>query len=175
MLVAAWSFGEAIVLPIVPDVALDLLGLAAPKRAPLLFVVGLVASLAGTLVLFAYAVTQLAGAVGLVLAVPAIDQVMLSDARAAVAGGDPSSLALFGPGTPLKVYTVAWAADGGALPTLLLGAVLNRLTRIGPALLACAGAGAGAPGWLRRHERLVLALYAGFWALADAAYWSGAV
>lgn len=175
VLVAAWAFGEAIVLPIVPDVVLDLLGLAAPRRSPLLFLVGLVASLAGTLVLFAVAASRLAGAEALVLAVPAIDQPMLDAARATVAGGDPASIALFGPGTPLKVFTVAWAADSAPLSALLVGAVLNRLTRIGPALVACVGVGAVARAWVRRHERLALGLYAGFWIVTYAAYWTGAV
>jgi hypothetical protein len=174
-LVAVWSFGEAVVLPIVPDVALDLLGLAAPRRAPWLFLVGVIASLAGTLVLFAYATSQLTGAEALVLAVPAIDQPMIDAARATVAGGDPTSIALFGPGTPLKVFTVAWAADAGPLAALAVGAILNRLSRIGPALLACVGVGAVAPAWLRRHERLVLGLYAAFWLVTYAAYWTGAV
>lgn len=174
VLVAAWSFGEAIVLPLVPDLALDLLGLAAPRRAPWLFLVGVIASLAGTLVLFAFAASQLAGAEALVLAVPAIDQPMLDAARATVAGADPMSLALFGPGTPLKVFTVAWAAGSGPLPALLVGAVINRATRIGPALLACVGVGAVAPAWIRGHERLVLAVYAAVWIVTYAAYWGGA-
>jgi hypothetical protein len=174
-LVAAWSFGEAIVLPIVPDVALDLLGLAAPRRSVLLFLVGAIASLAGTLVLFAFAASELAEARALILAVPAIDQPMLDAARATVAGGDPTSIALFGPGTPLKVFTLAWAADSGPLPALLAGAALNRLTRIGPALLAWVGIGAVAPAWVRRHERLVLCLYWAFWIATYAAYWSGVV
>lgn len=174
-LVAAWSFGEAILLPVVPDVALDLLGLVAPRRSPVLFLVGVMASLAGTVVLFALAASQLASAQALVLALPAVSQPMLDAARATVAGGDPTSLALFGPGTPLKVFTVAWAADSGPLLALLAGAVLNRLTRIGPALLACVGVGVVAPALIRRHERLVLGLYTAFWIVTYAAYWSGAV
>jgi hypothetical protein len=100
---------------------------------------------------------------------------MLEVARATVASGEPTSLALFGPGTPLKVYTVAWVSGAGSLLGLLVGAVINRLTRIGPALLASVGIGVVAPAWLRRHGRLVLGLYAAFWIGTYAAYWSGAV
>jgi hypothetical protein len=172
-LVAAWSFAEAIVLPIVPDVVLDLFGLATPRRAPLLFLVAVVGSVAGTIVLFALASTAPATAQSLILAVPAIDPPMLDAARVTVAAGDPASLALFGPGTPLKVYSLAWAAGGGPLVGLLIGAVVNRLTRIGPALLGCVGVGAVAPAWLRRHERLVLGLYTIFWLATYLAYWTG--
>jgi hypothetical protein len=172
-LVALWSFAEAIVLPIVPDVALDLLGLAAPRRTPRLFAVSVVASILGTAVLFAFAISDLLAAQALVLAVPAINQPMLDAARVTVATGDPASLALFGPGTPLKVFTVAWVSGSGTVLGLLLGAVLNRLTRIGPALLAAMGVGALLPAWLRRHDRLVLALYVGAWIVIYAGYWSG--
>ena len=175
LLVALWSFAEATVLPVVPDIALDLLAIAAPRRTPLLFAVSIVASLVGTAVLFTFAVSQLPAAQALVLAVPAIDQRMLDAARATVATGDPASLALFGPGTPMKVYTVAWASGSGTPLGLLLGAVLNRLTRIGPALLAATVLGALAPAWLRRHGRFVVAVYVAAWLVVYAGYWSGAV
>jgi membrane protein YqaA with SNARE-associated domain len=174
VLVALWSFGEAIVVAVVPDVALDLLAFAKPRRTPLLFAVSIVASILGTAVLFALAISQPASTQALVLAVPFIDQSMLDAARATVASGDPSSLALFGPGTPLKVYTVAWASGAGTPLGLLLAVVLNRLTRIGPTLLAAMGLGALIPAWLRRHDRLVVALYIAVWIVVYAGYWFGA-
>lgn len=173
-LVAAWSFGEAIVLPIVPDVALYLLALAAPRRAPLLFGVAVGVSIIGSALLFALALGQLAAAEALVLAVPGVDQPMLDAAKVTVAGGDPTALGLFGPGTPLKVYTVAWASGAGSWLGLMLGVIVNRLTRIGPLLLLATGAGAIAPHWLRRHERVVLVTYALAWVALYVAYWSGA-
>lgn len=174
VLVALWSFAEAIVLPVVPDIALDLLSAARPRRSPLLFAISVVASIAGTVVLFALATSQLATAQALVLALPAIDGQMLDAARATVAAGDPTSIAQFGPGTPLKVYTVAWASGSGTAVGLLVGTVLNRLTRLGPTLLAAVGVGALAPTWLRRHDRLVLGLYALAWLAIYALSWSGA-
>ena len=175
MVVALWSFAEAIVLPVVPDVALDLLGLAAPRRTPALFLVSIVASMFGTAVLLVFATGSLAAAEALVLAVPGINQPMLDAARATVTAGDPASLALFGPGTPLKVYTIGWAAGPATIFGLLIAVVLNRLTRIGPVLLAAIGLGALAPAWLRRHERLVLGVYVGAWLALYMAYLSGAV
>ena len=162
-IVAAWSFAEAIVFPIVPDVLLDVIGLAAPRRAGRLFLISVLASVAGTALLFALASYLPALAQGVVLAVPGVDRSMLDSAGVAVGGGDPFSLALFGPGTPLKVFTVAWALGPGTAGPLLLGAVLNRCTRILPTLVGAAAAGAIAPRWLRRHERPALGLYTIAW------------
>jgi membrane protein YqaA with SNARE-associated domain len=170
VLVAAWSFAEAIVLPVVPDVALVLLALAAPRRAAALFAVALLASLVGSLVLFGFATADADGARALVLAVPAVQPAMLDAAVTTVAGGDPWSLAQIGPGTPLKVFTVAWATSPAVLASFVPGVVLNRLTRIGPALVVAVVLGALAPGWIRRHERAVLVAYAAVWALLYAFY-----
>ena len=172
VVVAVWAFGEAIILPVVPDVALDLLVLAAPGRALRLFVVAAVASMAGSLVLFAFASSAHGTAQALVLGVPGIDAAMLDAARSTVAGGDPLSIAQFGPGTPLKVFTIAWVIGPGSLLPFLVGVVLNRLTRIGPVVLVAAAAGTLAPGWLRRHGRLVLVAYAVAWAGFYVAYFA---
>jgi len=153
-----------------PDVALDALGLAAPRRPPRLFLVSVAASLAGTIVLFLLATAVPEATQALILSVPAIDAPMLDEARETVAAGDPASLALFGAGTPLKVYTLAWATGPGTLPALLVGAVINRCTRIVPGLVVAAALGAVLPGWLRRHQRLVVGAYLAFWIVIYAAY-----
>ena len=89
-------------------------------------------------------------------AVPGIPERMLDAASQTVAGGAPWSIAQIGPGTPLKVFTVAWASGPGSVAPFLVGAALNRITRIAPTLAAAAAVGAMAPGWLRRHDRLVI-------------------
>ena len=53
--------------------------------------------------------------------------------------------------------------------------VLNRITRIGLALIAAAVIGQFAGSWLRRHSRLTLAAYAAFWILVYVAYFTGSV
>jgi membrane protein YqaA with SNARE-associated domain len=163
VLVAAWAFAEAIVLPIVPDVALDLLALAAPRRAGGLFVVATLASLAGSLVLFAVATATPAPARDLVLAVPGVHPALVDGAVQTVASGAPWSIAQFGPGTPLKVFTLAWAAGPATLLPFLIAVILNRVSRIAPTLIAAAVLGAAAPVWVHRHERLVLVGYAAAW------------
>jgi hypothetical protein len=80
------------------------------------------------------------------------------------------SIAQLGPGTPLKVYTAAWAAGPATPLALAMGVVLNRITRIVPGLLLAAAAGWLAPGLIRRHDRLVLIAYAAFWIIAYVVY-----
>ena len=163
ILVGSWAFAEAIALPVVPDIALGLLALAAPRHALRLFVVLVVTALAGTAVLYAVAVAAPDAASALLTALPGIDAATLDAARQAVAGGDPTAVAGFGPGMPLKVYTVAWATGPASPAALALGVVLNRVTRVGPVVLALAVLGRLAPAFLRRHERLVLGVYAAAW------------
>ena len=162
---AAWGFGEALVLPIVPDVLLCLLAAAAPRRALALFGWVVVGAMAGSMALAALAIQQPATAADLVLHVPAIDRPMLNAATEATAGGDPLSMAHFGPGTPLKVYTVAWWSPGGTglLDGFVAGVVANRLERIGPPVLATALFGLLLPRLLRRRERVLLAAYLLWW------------
>jgi membrane protein YqaA with SNARE-associated domain len=169
---AAWGFGEAIVLPIVPDVLLYLLVAAAPRRALVLFASVVVGAVAGSVLMYGCALSAPDAAARLVLSVPGIDESMLNAARDALATGDPFRAATFGPGTPLKVDTVAWAAGSGTWPGLLLAVVVNRLTRIGPGLVVAAIVGLLAPAWLRRHERAAVIAYVIAWAIFYAVFLS---
>jgi hypothetical protein len=83
-----------------------------------------------------------------------------------------TGFAQVGPGPPLKVYTTEWVEAGGGPIALAAGVVLNRLTRIGPIVLAAAVAGWLLPGWLRRHERVVVVGYIVAWTVFYARYWS---
>jgi hypothetical protein len=170
LLVAAWAFAEAIALPVVPDIALGLLALAAPRQVLRLFLVLVVAALAGTAVLYAVATAAPDAAYALLTSLPGIDAAAVDIARGTVAAGDPASVAGFGPGMPLKVYTLAWATGPATPVALALGVVLNRVTRVGPVVLALAILGRLAPGFLRRHERLVVGVYAAAWVATYALY-----
>jgi membrane protein YqaA with SNARE-associated domain len=167
---AGWGLAEAIVLPVVPDVLLYLLAAAAPAKAPRLFVATVIGALVGTALLYWLATLNPGAAREVVLAVPGIGHGTLASATAAVAGGDPASMALFGPGTPLKAYTVGWASGAGSLAGLLVGTVLNRLTRIGPVLLVAMGIGALLPGLVRQWERPLFVAYVVGWTVVYAAY-----
>jgi membrane protein YqaA with SNARE-associated domain len=169
-LIAIWAAAEAIVLPIVPDVALDLFALAAPRRTARLFALLIAGAIAGSLVLAALTAANPDAADSLLRAVPGIRAEQIAAAQASIATDGVLGFAQFGPGPPLKVYTVAWVEAGGGVPGLVAGVILNRLTRIGPVVLLAAIAGLVAGGWLRRHERLCLAAYALAWVAVYATY-----
>jgi hypothetical protein len=168
-----WAAAEAVVLPIVPDVGLCLLVLAAPRRTLVLFAAVAIGAIAGTLVMAVFAIQSPDAARALLLAIPAIDPSLLASADQALARDGVAGFAQLGPGAPLKVYTVEWLAQGGDVGGLLVGTVLNRITRIGPALIVAAVIGQFAGSWLRRHSRLTLAAYAAFWILVYVAYFTG--
>ena len=171
-LVGTWAFAEAIFFPIIPDVAIGLLALVAPRRAVPLFLVLVAGALAGTAVLYWWTLLAPGAVHSMLLALPGIHESTIIAARETVAGGNPLSIALVGPGTPLKVYTFAWATGPATPVALAVGAVLNRITRIGPVLLLLAALGWLAPGFLRRHGRLTLAVYASAYVALYAIYWS---
>jgi len=172
VLVGVWAFAEAIVFPIIPDVAIGFLALVVPRRALALFAALVAGALAGTAVLYLLSLAAPGAVESMLLALPGIDHTMIAAARDTVAAGNPASIALVGPGTPLKVYTLAWATGPATPLALAVGAVLNRITRIGPVLLLLAALGWVAPGFLRRHDRLVLATYAIAYLVLYAIYWS---
>jgi hypothetical protein len=85
---------------------------------------------------------------------------MVAAASRTVESGSPTCLLLFGPGTPLKVFTFAWASGGISALGFLPAVVLNRVSRIAPLAFAEACLGLLAPGFLRRREPILLGLYA---------------
>jgi hypothetical protein len=172
VLIGGWGMAEAIAFPVVPDVALYLLAMAAPKRAARLFAAAIVGALAGSAVLAGLTTVDPGAARSLLFAIPGISPQMLQAAERAFAGGDVLGFVGFGPGTPVKVFIVAWILTGGSPLLLAVGVVVNRLTRMGPGVLVTAMIGALAPGFLRRHERLVLAIYVGLWVVTYVLYFA---
>ena len=168
LVLVAWGFAEATILLFVPDLLLYPLVVAAPRRAVPLFGWALAGALLGSLVLSAVTLSDPATGRGLVLGVPGIHDQTIEAAEAAVRDGDPLAMVHLGPGTPLKVYSVAWWAGAGTVAAYLVGVVANRLVRIGSGVLVFALLGALAPRWIRRHERIALAAYAIFWGVVAA-------
>jgi hypothetical protein len=170
-LVGAWALAEALVLPVVPDVALALLAAAAPRLAVRLSAAVLVGAISGSVVLAALTTAVPAQVDAMLRALPAIDSATIAAVDAEVAAEGVSAFAQLGPGPPLKVYTASWTAAGGNIPGLFVGVTINRLTRIGPVVFIAALAGWLAPGWLRRRERLVIPGYVLGWTAFYALYW----
>ncbi len=168
--IGLWAMAEAVVLPIVPDVGLLLLVLAAPRRAVHLFAAVVVGGLVGTALLAALSAAAPETVRAMLLSLPGIDPAVLAEAEGTLARHGIAGFAQFGPGEPLKVSTVAWVGQGGEIPGLLAGALLNRLTRIGPALLVSVAIGSLLGRWIRRHERLTLSVYGVTWLLVYAVY-----
>jgi hypothetical protein len=160
-----WAAAEAIILPVVPDVGLGLLVLAAPRRAWPLFAAVVVGAIVGTLALGIVAAQDPDAVGAILLRIPGIDAAIIADARAELRGDGVLGFAQIGIGTPLKVYTAEWQALGGDPAGLIAGTMLNRLTRIGPAILLAAAGGRLLAPWIRRHAGPTLVAYAAFWTL----------
>lgn len=165
-----WAAAEAIILPVVPDVGLCLLVLAAPRRAAQLFLAIVAGALVGTLLMAVLSTAAPNGVRSMLLSLPGIDATMLAEADMTLADRGIAGFGQFGPGAPLKVYTDAWVGEGGDVPGLLAGTVLNRVTRIGPAMLVAAALGWSLGRRIREWERPLLLAYAAFWIVVYAVY-----
>jgi hypothetical protein len=167
---AGWAAAEAIVLPVVPDVGLCLLVLAAPRLVTRLLLAVVAGALAGTLVLAAMATTSPDAMRGMLLTLPGIDPTTLSEVGSALATQGTVAFAQFGPGPPLKVFTLEWVGQGGEPAGLLVGTIVNRITRIGPVVIVAAMFGWRFGRWLRERAGPVLLAYGAAWIVFYAGY-----
>jgi hypothetical protein len=167
---AGWAAAEAIVLPVVPDVGLCVLVLAAPRLVVRLFLAVVAGALAGTLLLAAMATASPDATRAMLLALPGIDPTTLSEVGSALAAQGIAGFAQFGPGPPLKVFTLEWVGQGGDVPGLLVGTIVNRFTRIGPVVLVATVFGWRLRSWLRGRERVILVAYGTMWIIFYAGY-----
>jgi membrane protein YqaA with SNARE-associated domain len=169
-LLAVWAAAEAIVLPVVPDVGLALLVLARPQQAIRLFGAVIAGAVAGSLVMHGLAMSDPAAIERLLLAVPGIDASMLGEVERRIGEDGVAAFGQVGPGTPLKASTAGWAGARGDVLGTVAGAVLNRVTRVGPVVAMAWVGGRLAGGWLRRHDRLVVVCYVACWVVVYALF-----
>jgi membrane protein YqaA with SNARE-associated domain len=169
---AIWAAAEAVALPVVPDVGLCLLALAAPRRAARLFGAVIAGAVAGTLILALLTAVAPDAIRAMLLALPGIDASQVDAANGQLQRHGVLGFVQFGVGPPLKVYSNEWQALGGEIPGLVTGAILNRLTRILPALLVAGATGVFLATWIRRHSGATLAAYAAFWLALYAILWT---
>lgn len=139
-----WGFGEAVALPIVPDVLLGLLALATPAALGLPVVAAITGGVLGAIVL-AQLRRRRRPVVDRILDLqPGLGRQGMADAYRRVEDhGAARAFAQVGPGLPLKAYVVALV---DARPSFggrrLVGlALLNRVTRIVPVVATFAVVG----------------------------------
>ena len=172
LLVAGWSFAEAMLFFLVADVAISLVAVRHGWRpAVTAALVASLAAAAGGAATYGWAAADPAGAHAAILALPAIDEALIAATRERLAA-DGNIAMLWGSlsGVPYKLY--ALAAGEGARPLLpfLLASPLVRLPRFLLVALATAGIGALLAKRLGMRARLII--LAGCWALFYAWYFA---
>ena len=163
LLAAAWAAGEAVVLPLVPDVGAAAFVLASPRQLGRLLVAIAVGAVLGSLLLAGLFAAAPGAVRDLIAAVPGVNDVLLEAARVDLERAGVVGFTQVGPGPPLKAYALEWLALGGDVPGLVAGTVVNRVSRIGPVLLAAAVLGWAFGGLIRRHPAATAVAYAAFW------------
>lgn len=170
--IALWAAAEAVVLPVVPDVGLCLLVIAAPRQAVRMIAAVVAGAVVGTLLLALLIGGAPDAGHAMLLALPGIDDSVIADAESQLSRDGILGFTQIGVGPPLKVYTRTWLGLGGDVPGLVVGSILNRLTRIGSTVLIAAVAGVLLGSWIRRHAQPTLAAYVLGWVLVYAALWT---
>jgi len=171
VLLVAWGVGEALFLPVVPDVLLGLLVLAAPWQLGPLLGAAVVGGVAGAVAGW-WLLRARRSLADLVLALqPGLGRSGLDQAADRVRRRGPlAAFAQVGPGLPLKAYLHALAVVAPATtPAEVAGlAFVNRLARLGPVALVFAALHPFAIGW----PPILLAIaWIGGWIAFYLAYW----
>jgi 1-acyl-sn-glycerol-3-phosphate acyltransferase/membrane protein YqaA with SNARE-associated domain len=168
-LVAGWAFGEALSWPFLPELALAVLCVAAPRAGIRVSAGAAIGSVSGGVAGY------LLAAHGITLPEPVTTARMHAAVAAQVtAHGAAAILAQPLSGIPFKVYVAASGARHVGLARFLLDSVEARGTRILVAGLVMTGVGACVQRWRRFYPAyllLVAGVYLGGWA-AVVASWS---
>ena len=143
-ILALWGFGEAVALPVVPDVLLGLLALATPAALGLPLAAAIAGGVIGAVIL-ARLRRHAARLTDRIIALqPGLGARGMSEAHRRISGvGAVRAFAQVGPGLPLKAYVVTLIdIEPATTPSRLGGlALLNRVTRIVPVVVAFGGVG----------------------------------
>lgn len=170
LIVAGWSFAEAILFFIVADLPISVIAVRRGWRAGLK--AALVAALAATVggaVTYGWSAADYESARAAILALPAIDEALAAAARDQLASEGAAGM-FWGSisGVPYKLYALAASSEGQPLFPFLLLSPLVRLPRfLGAALIASAISALLAP---RIGLRARLAILGLVWALFYAWY-----
>jgi hypothetical protein len=173
VLLAAWAVGEAIALPVVPDVGVGILALATPAALgwPLAAVVA--GGVMGALIFASLRGTRPAWVRRLLVAQPGVGAHGLAAARECIDRvGSPRAFAQVGPGLPLKAWLDAQLDLHPSTTRLELAmlALVNRLTRIVPIVVGFTVIGLVIRP-LGLNATLVVSVYVIGWVAFYAAFW----
>ncbi len=149
LLLLGWGLGEAVVLPIVPDVLLGLLALATPAALGLPLAAAMAGGIGGALLLARLRHDRPALVTRIIAAQPGLGGRGMAEARGRIERLGPArGFAQVGPGLPLKAYVVAFLdlAPGPGAPWLGVLALVNRVTRLVPVVAGFALVGIVARG-----------------------------
>jgi membrane protein YqaA with SNARE-associated domain len=127
----AWAFGEATLFPVIPDAALLVLALGAPRRSLRLLGATLVGSALGGTVTVVVASLAPQAALGVVTHVPLVHASSIAGVRAHLAAHPLLESFLYQPwsGVPFKLWAVL-AGGAGAPPAAVIPSfVVGRLLR----------------------------------------------
>ena len=174
LVLVAWGFAEALVAPIVPDVLIGILALAAPWELAPLLSAAILGGVGGAAAFWRLRRTR-PDVVGRFLAIqPGLGRRGLAEAEERLRRrGVVRGFAQIGPGLPLKAYLAAMATIDPERPMVevMALAAVNRLARLAPVAVAFAllHPVAVAADW---DEPAIAAVYIAGWALFYAAYWT---
>jgi membrane protein YqaA with SNARE-associated domain len=159
----AWGAAEAVVFPIVPDVGVAAMSLAAPGRFAALGLAATAGSVAGSAVSYWLGA---AGASGVVGHVPLVTGRMVDAAAGWMHGAGAWGL-WHQPwsGVPIKVFAFQAAGQGVPFPAFLGMTLLVRGSRILAVAGIFAAVGRAAGPWLSRWYGLVVGLLLGLFTL----------
>jgi hypothetical protein len=167
-----WGFGEAVALPVVPDVLLGLLALATPAALGAPVAAAISGGVLGALVLAELRRRHRPLIDRILAAQPGLGGGLASAHRRITEVGAVRGFAQIGPGLPLKAYIVSLV---DAEPTVAAGrliglALLNRVTRIVPVVAAFAIVGHVARS-TGASPSAALPAYVVGWAVFYLGYW----
>jgi membrane protein YqaA with SNARE-associated domain len=149
-LLLLWGIGEAIALPIVPDVLLGLMALASPAALGAPLAAAIIGGVLGAIALRALLRVRPSLVRRILDVQPGIGTQGMAEARRRIEAGAIQAFAQIGPGLPLKAYVATLLqidpASGHARVATL--ALVNRISRLLPvvaafALVGLAGRAAG--------------------------------
>ena len=161
-----WGFAEGTAFFIVPDVYLGLIALFHWKRGLWAMMAAIVGAMVGGSLMYSLAMRDVSTVNLFLERIPLINSEMISEIANKMQA-DGLITMVNGPlrGIPYKIY--AAQAGGQALPYLsfLFFTVLARLERLLPVTLLAGALGKRFRDFIKRHAKIVVALYALTWGI----------